>query len=320
MRVFSAGIRPELKPAGVAVTCLLPGATDTGFASVGGLETSSIFTLPGVRTLGAVLPASTVAAAALDAAEAGRAEVVPGFLNKAFVLFCALTPSIFSRKVAQFAFGRNPFKSTATKKNPIDRLRGGNFQQDAAISFSLIPIATLVAIGLNIAQNGRASHPAPICLNARDVLALRKKADAVALWRAARAPSVSSWAGKKWQGHLLPLGILAPASTFITHVLFGPFTKWTGKAFALDGHSGANTFVRGRPRRAFRSSIAKSDMDGRMALVLDYAGAGELLWGRAAGMRDELREVVPGVMIGIGSMQLTGGIHNAAMFVLIEKS
>jgi len=35
VRSFCAGIRSELRPAGVSVTCLLPGATDTGFATAG---------------------------------------------------------------------------------------------------------------------------------------------------------------------------------------------------------------------------------------------------------------------------------------------
>lgn len=38
-----------------------------------------------------------------------------------------------------------------------------------------------------------------------------------------------------------------------------------------------------------------------------------------AGMRDELREVASGVMIGLGGMRVTGGVRNAAPFVLVEE-
>jgi len=36
-------------------------------------------------------------------------------------------------------------------------------------------------------------------------------------------------------------------------------------------------------------------------------------------MRDELRLVAPGLMLGIGSMRVTGGVMNAAPFVLHGK-
>jgi hypothetical protein len=306
----------------------MPGATDTGFASASGLTSSSVFSLPGMRALGMVLPASAVAAAALDAAEAGRAEVVPGLLNKGFVLFCALTPSFIGRAVAAFAFGESPFgahSQAATpdqpSKGPLARLRGG-YTSLLVPSLALLPLATLLAVAVNVWQNGPASHPPPRCATASDVLALRRKADAVALWRASPAPAApqpGSWAGKKWRGRLLSLGVLAPASAFLTHVCFGPFARWTGKAFAADGCSGTNTFARGRPRRAFRASISPSALDGRPALVLDYKGAGEVMWGTVAGMRDELRQVVPGVLIGMGGMGVTGGVRNAAPFILVEE-
>ena len=36
------------------------------------------------------------------------------------------------------------------------------------------------------------------------------------------------------------------------------------------------------------------------------------------GMRDELREVVPGVLVGLGSFRAFGGVRNCAPFVLVR--
>ena len=38
------------------------------------------------------------------------------------------------------------------------------------------------------------------------------------------------------------------------------------------------------------------------------------------GMRDELREVAPGVLLGLGGMRASGGVRNAAPFVLVRKT
>jgi len=56
--------------------------------------------------------------------------------------------------------------------------------------------------------------------------------------------------------------------------------------------------------------------------VLDYDAQGDgkhdALWGRALGMRDELREVAPGVLVGLGSLRVTGGMPNCSPFVLVR--
>lgn len=198
------------------------------------------------------------------------------------------------------------------------RLRGGGLSTAGTTVAALV--ASLGAlIALNIAQNGGTSHPPPSCSDAAGLLALTSKADAVALWRASPAPTIGGWSGE-WEGRLLPLGVLAPVSALITHNLFGPASRWSGKAFSADGGSGANLFERGPPRRAFRASVAPSTLDGRPVLSLDYAAAGEPLWGTVLGMRDELREVAPGVLLGLGGMRASGGVRNAAPFVLVRKT
>jgi NAD(P)-dependent dehydrogenase (short-subunit alcohol dehydrogenase family) len=58
VRSLSLGLREECAPSGVAVACLLPGATATEFARVGGTEAAMVFNLPlGIgRRLGVVPP------------------------------------------------------------------------------------------------------------------------------------------------------------------------------------------------------------------------------------------------------------------------
>ena len=82
--------------------------------------------------------------------------------------------------------------------------------------------------------------------------------------------------------------------------------------------SGVNRFAGERCVRTFGTQIAPSALDGRPALVLDYAqlGHGDGLWGNVMGMRDELREIAPGVLLGLGSMLATGGPRNCAAFLL----
>lgn len=73
----------------------------------------------------------------------------------------------------------------------------------------------------------------------------------------------------------------------------------------------------------FVARLAPSALDSKPAIVLDYSAAGELVWGRIARMRDELRELPTGegeprVLLGIGSMGAFGGMRNGAPFVLVE--
>lgn len=219
-----------------------------------------------------------------------------------------------------------------------------------------------------------------------DVLMLRTKADVVRAWRNGATPALPG--AEVYDGAVLRRGVLSPASSFITHRLFGAGTgRWRGKAFSADG-GGTNRFggaQRNRfgvtssdarelerqfyeqkreqqamydplmqeqmkaertaaereadqadaaadaaayaesageevRKRGFAARIEPSRLDGKPALVLDYgaggAGAADALWGKVLGMRDELREVAPGVLVGLGSMRATGGVRNCAPFVL----
>ena len=102
----------ERQQSGVSITCALPSAVDTEFASRSSLEDSAIFSLPGVRRIGGiVLAADAVAACVLDATLRGHAEVVPGILPRLYVGLadCRLLPPPLARGLAAFSFGASPF-------------------------------------------------------------------------------------------------------------------------------------------------------------------------------------------------------------------
>jgi hypothetical protein len=56
-----------------------------------------------------------------------------------------------------------------------------------------------------------------------------------------------------------------------------------------------------------------SSIDGRRSLTLDYSAENGLFWGT---MRDELRQVRPGLLLGLGSIGALGGALNSAVFCL----
>ena len=99
--------------------------------------------------------------------------------------------------------------------------------------------------------------------------------------------------------------------------------EWEEKKAALQGSSAAEAQATPELRcRGFEASIGESRLDGRPALVLDYSangeGLGDAIWGKLLGMRAEVREAVPGVLIGLGSFRATGGVRNCALFVLVR--
>jgi short-subunit dehydrogenase len=86
LRNFSLALHTELKPLGVRVTCLLPGATDTG------LYEGSNFSISKVKRLGFVKKPEKVAAAGIKALIRNRAECIPGLLNRLVVVLFPLLP------------------------------------------------------------------------------------------------------------------------------------------------------------------------------------------------------------------------------------
>ena len=93
----------------------------------------------------------------------------------------------------------------------------------------------------------------------------------------------------------------------------------------LDGISkkGSNLFVSRdgnfsqRGARSFNLDRSVSVIDRRPCLTLNYGDSGNYFpW---SGMRDELREVRPGLLLGLGSMKIFGGGFNSAVFTLEKQ-
>jgi hypothetical protein len=96
LRYFSRALRAELKPQGVQVCCLLPGATATALYDGQGVNVSL------ARKLGVMGEAEAVARTGLKALFAGRAESIPGLLNKLAVYVLPGLPD----PVVRWVYGR----------------------------------------------------------------------------------------------------------------------------------------------------------------------------------------------------------------------
>jgi len=86
IRNFSRALRTELKPTGVKVTCLLPGAMDTGLLK----EYNSKLRL--AKKIRVVKHPQKVARAGIKALFRNRSECIPGMLNKLTVWLLPLVP------------------------------------------------------------------------------------------------------------------------------------------------------------------------------------------------------------------------------------
>lgn len=330
LRSFGNALHDELTPRGVSVTTVLPGAVDTPFAKTAGMDEgrSLVFSVPGGRLLGVVSAPDAVARAAHRAAARKRREVVPGLANKAYALTAELLPNVVGRVVAKATFAPPPRRlgprsaafiaapasrsPTPPKINPPPR----------AISASAVGYGLLGVVGgLSVANALQDGWQTPLATPPP----YATKADFYSAWRASAAPDASALPGSVWDGEVLFLGALAPVGSLVTHKLFPvrkAERKWLGKQFDRRGAVGTNRFPRGDDEevlgRDFSWSISKSRRDGAEALVLNYAAAPtpDRLFGTVLRMRDELRELEPGVLLGIGSMAATGGMLNGAPFIL----
>lgn len=210
---------------------------------------------------------------------------------------------------------------TRSGVHAVIRFRGGAVGAGGAAAALAGTLGALIAT--NVRLNGPADTQVPPALaqarTADDVArACARKRELLAAWRAGAPPRVDELAGRELRGSLLRLGPLWPATEFITHVLFGAGHRWLGKQLDADGlGGGSNRFAGGRGARRFAADVQPSVLDGRPALVLRYRGS-DWLWGGVLGMRDEIRCVqgAPNVLVGIGGMRATGGMHNGAPFLL----
>lgn len=335
VRALAQGLRTELLPHGVGVTSLLPGATDSNFQQTAGMERALCFNVPLARELGIVSSSEFVAEQGVQAVLRGDAECVPGLLNT----IVTLLPTFASRALAELSFADAPWLADGDLKRASAAGAGIVLASTSCLqpALALEPSFGMTAVGgalalpalllagliyVNVAENG-AMDSAPgetkvRCLE--DAMALSSKTDFVASWRAGVPPRVP--AGRELSGRLLPLGALWASSWAITNFLFapGPGRFWLGKGFAADGATGYNVFQGDGRLRPFKATVEPSLLDGQPCLALVYGySEGDALWGGVLGMRDELREVSPGLFLGLGSMRATGGMWNCAPFVLFAE-
>lgn len=137
------------------------------------------------------------------------------------------------------------------------------------------------------------------------------------------APSDLEILSGEWSGILLNnnnLGMTLIGSKFMSNILFGRGRPWNGKMFGPGG-KGMNRF-RGkyngamRMEHSFDFSIQESKIkSGTTSVVLDYSKYQFplSLWHT---MKDEVRCLPCGVLIGFGCMAWSGGMMNAAPFCL----
>ena len=86
LRCFTRAIGTEMKLYGVRVTCLIPGATATA------LYDQHNFNAPLLMKLGILKKPETVAKVGIKALFSGRAECIPGLLNKLIVFLFPIIP------------------------------------------------------------------------------------------------------------------------------------------------------------------------------------------------------------------------------------
>lgn len=96
------------------------------------------------------------------------------------------------------------------------------------------------------------------------------------------------------RGSVYGLPIVAPGTSLGPAMSRGARVVWQGKVFDDGGASAVNRFfgltvIRGN------LSLGPSWLDGRPSLILDYQGT-SLVYGR---YRDEIRQVAPGVYLGV---------------------
>lgn len=92
---FSEGIRHELKKYGIYVTCLAPGATETGFQESADLEGSGLFKDKKLPS------AQEVAAFGYKAMKKGKGTVVHGTLNRFLAFTTRFTPRSVTAKISE---------------------------------------------------------------------------------------------------------------------------------------------------------------------------------------------------------------------------
>ncbi len=151
---------------------------------------------------------------------------------------------------------------------------------------ALLTGAWIVTVGLT-AGTARAQALAPPRVVTGEGLQHMSAAQLDALYRAANPGALP-------RGRVHGLPIVAPGTQMGPRMSQAARVIWQGKVFSDDGTSAVNRFF---GTSVIRGNLyqGKSWLDGRPSLILDYQGT-SLVYGR---YRDEIREVSPGVYLGV---------------------
>jgi len=163
------------------------------------------------------------------------------------------------------------------------------------------PTVVLAAILVLAGAPGRVRAEEP-CLTVADLLRMSQP-ELEALYRAADVGTVPCGSTRGRAIYHPGTRATVPASRAI-HLL------WKGKVFRDDGTMINRTFA-GRAVTA-RVFVGESWLDGRPTLVLDYADTSRLF----RGVRDEQREVAPGVYLGLTYLRKHAGPELALFYAL----
>lgn len=92
---FTRALHHELVDLGVSVSCLVPGATDTGFIDRAGLQHAA------EKAKKVSMTADAVAKSAIDGMLAGKMEIVPGFINQFSAQMVPMLPKGMIERIAR---------------------------------------------------------------------------------------------------------------------------------------------------------------------------------------------------------------------------
>ena len=92
---FSEALAEEVRGSGVRVSCLAPGATDTGFAAQAGMAGTRLFRR-------GVMDAGRAARAGHDGLRRGKTLIIPGLRNRVLVFSVRLAPRVLVTRVTGY--------------------------------------------------------------------------------------------------------------------------------------------------------------------------------------------------------------------------
>jgi uncharacterized protein len=109
---YSRALYHELKNTNISVTCLCPGSTDTQFIERSGMNKSAKIRKEAERFN---MSAEVVAEAGIQGMLAGKAEIIPGLMNKIGAYAASYVPKKIVEKVAKGIYESEEFKELRFK-------------------------------------------------------------------------------------------------------------------------------------------------------------------------------------------------------------